>query len=245
MDPAHTFTLHAIPQWRGMDHFAPTFGDRPEFVFTETPIGMIYAAARRIGDNVWVRSAESLGPNLRRITSIFETAQVTKSAVPPFVTFWTLPVDDEHSITFFVSHVADDDPMPFEKRRALEVFGQYDDRPYAERQWIPGDYDAQVGQGPISSSREHLGSQDRGVVLFRRYIKRNIEAVQSGNDPHGVYFADPGVLASYANDRVVKASALAGDPDDPAALLAFAEATMADYLANPPLTPLLRAPAHP
>lgn len=239
MDPAHTFTLHAIPQWRGMEHFSPTFGDRPEFVFAQTGTGMIYAAARRIGEHVWVRSAESLGPNLRRITSIFEDAREVKRCVPPFLTFWTLPVDDEHSITFFVSHVTDADPMPFEQRRALEVFGQYNDRPYAERQWIPGDYDAQVSQGPISSTREHLGTQDRGVVQFRRYIRDNIEAVERGDDPQGVYRTDPGTLPSYANDRVVSVTALGGDPDDPAVLRAFAEATVADYLEHPPLAPLL------
>ncbi len=238
MDPAHTFTLHAIPQWRGMRHFSPQMEVRPEFVFTETPIGMIYSAARRVGDHVWVRSAESLGPNLRRITSIFEEATEVKSCSPPFVTFWTLPVDDEHSITFFISHVTGDEPMPFEKRRALEVFGQYDDRPYEERQRIPGDYDAQVSQGPVSSTKEHLGSQDRGVVLFRRYIRRNIEAVERGENPHGVYLEDPGVLPSYANDRVVPVSELSGDPTDPATLAAFAELTAQDYLANPPLTRL-------
>ena len=47
---------------------------------------------------------------------------------------WTLPVDDENSINFYISHVRDDDRMPAEKRRELESFGQYkDDRPYAER----------------------------------------------------------------------------------------------------------------
>jgi phenylpropionate dioxygenase-like ring-hydroxylating dioxygenase large terminal subunit len=243
MDPAHTFTLHAIPQWRGMRHFSPQMEVRPEFIFTETPTGMIYSAARRVGENVWIRSAESLGPNLRRITSIFEEAAQCKSASPPFLTFWTLPVDDSHSITFFISHVARDEPMPFEKRRALEVFGQYNDRPYEERQWIPGDYDAQVSQGPTSSTKEHLGSQDRGVVLFRRYIRRNIEAVERGDDPHGVYLSDPGILPSYANDRVVPVSAVDGDPNDPKALAAFAELTAQDYLANPPMRVLRERPA--
>jgi phenylpropionate dioxygenase-like ring-hydroxylating dioxygenase large terminal subunit len=241
MDPAHTFTLHAVPQWRGMEHFAPSFERRPEFVFGETPVGMVYAAARRVGEHVWVRSAESFAGNMRRITSIFERASAPRRCSPPFVTFWTLPVDDEHSITFFVSHVGDDDPMPFEQRRALEVFGQYPDRPYAERQWIPGDYDAQVGQGPISSAREHLGSQDRGVVMFRRYMRRNMEAVERGESPHGVHLTDPGILPTYANDRVVPLSEVEGDTDDPAVLRAFAERTLADYLANPPLAPLLHA----
>ena len=83
--------------------------------------------------------------------------------------------------------------MPWEKRREIEKFGQYQgDRPYAERQWIPGDYDAMSSQGAINPhSSETLGSQDRGVVMFRRYVRRGIEAVRPAQDPQG-FFMTPG-----------------------------------------------------
>ena len=95
------------------------------------------------------------------------------------MTFWTLPVDDDQSVNFFISHVGENEAMPFEQRRKLELFGQYEDRPYGERQWIPGDHDAQVGQGPINvHAMEHLGTQDRGIVMFRRFVRRGIQAVK-------------------------------------------------------------------
>ena len=39
-------------------------------------------------------------------------------------------------------------------------------------------------------SEEHLAASDRGVVMFRRLLRQQIEAVQAGRDPLGVIF-DP------------------------------------------------------
>src|SRR3974390_3769436 len=115
------------------------------------------------------------------------------------MSFWSLPVDDDMTRQFFISHVADNEAMPFEKRRYLEVFGQTADRPYDERQWIPGDNDAMVSQGAINvHALEHLGTPDRGVVLFRRYVRRGIEAVQRGEDPHGFYLSEADVPPTFA-----------------------------------------------
>jgi 5,5'-dehydrodivanillate O-demethylase len=42
-------------------------------------------------------------------------------------------------------------------------------------------------QGPIANrTREHLGTSDRGIVMFRAMLKRSIEAVEQGRDPPGV-----------------------------------------------------------
>jgi phenylpropionate dioxygenase-like ring-hydroxylating dioxygenase large terminal subunit len=123
MDPAHTATLHAIPQLRGTDHFATEFGNFPELItWAETPAGYIYMAVRQMGENVWVRSAEALGPTMRCISSIFENGATRKPASLPFMSFWILPVDDDETCHFFVSHVSDEETMPFEQRRALENF---------------------------------------------------------------------------------------------------------------------------
>jgi len=191
-----------------------------------------------VGDNVWTRSAETLGPNMKRIGSLFEKAESVKAYSLPFLTIWTTPADDTHSFTLFVSHVAPDEEMPFEKRRAMEAFGQYNDRPYSERQWIPGDYDAQISQGPIASKREHLVSQDRGVVMFRRRMRADIEAVERGATPSGVYLSDPGIVPTYANDRVVPASAVPGGSTDADALAEYSAAVAQEYLSRPPLREL-------
>jgi hypothetical protein len=61
----------------------------------------------------------------------------------------------------------------------------------AEHQRMPNDYEAQVGQGAITlHSEERLAATDRGVVMFRRKLREQIDAVREGRDPVGVVF-DP------------------------------------------------------
>ena len=56
---------------------------------------------------------------------------------------------------------------------------------------FPGDFEAQSGQGAISlHSEEHLVTSDRGVMLQRRILEKQIEVVAAGGDPLGVNF-DP------------------------------------------------------
>lgn len=237
VDPHHTNILHTIPQRRGVEHFADEFGGFPELTFMETPAGGMYLAARQSGDNIWVRSAEYFGPTIHCISSIFEGGLEAKDATPPFLTFWTLPVDDDHSINFFVSHVTREETIPFEKRRALEVFGQIEDRPYAERQYLPGDHEAQTGQGPINiTALEHLGTHDRGIALFRRFVRQGIKAVAAGRDPKGFYLDEAQVPPTFANDRVVSIDGIGGSPADPAVLVRLAESVGRDYLQRSPMS---------
>jgi phenylpropionate dioxygenase-like ring-hydroxylating dioxygenase large terminal subunit len=49
MDPVHTAFLHTIVTG---SQFTDEFGKVPELDFVETPVGMIYVATRRVGDNV-------------------------------------------------------------------------------------------------------------------------------------------------------------------------------------------------
>ena len=60
-----------------------------------------------------------------------------------------------------------------------------------EHRQFPGDYEAQVSQGDIAMhSQEHLASTDRGIVMLRRFLLQQFEAVAQGMDPAGVNF-DP------------------------------------------------------
>ena len=242
VDPHHTHFLHVIPQLRGMDHFANEFGNFPEMTWAETPGGIAYFAARRVGDNVWVRSSEVQGSSVHIINSIFESGRDRKPASRPFLSFWSLPVDDENTVNFFVSHVADDEAMPFEERRRLEIFGQNADRPYRDRQWIPGDNEAMASQGPVNvHAMEQLGSLDRGVAMYRRYVRAGIEAVARGEVPAGVYRDEADVPPTYANDLVVGIDEFPGNADDPEALLRFAQSLPARYAAAPPMHALKQA----
>jgi hypothetical protein len=60
-----------------------------------------------------------------------------------------------------------------------------------EHQLHPGDYEAQVGQGPITiHSEEHFVQSDRGIVMIRRMLQDEIDNIEAGRDPIGVTF-DP------------------------------------------------------
>ena len=129
-----------------------------------------------------------------------------------------------------------DGTMPFEERHWLEMFGQTDERPYRDRQWIPGDHDTQVSQGPINPhALEHLGTQDRGLILFRQMVRRDIDTVRNGGDPKGYFPPGTAVAPSFANDRIVPVAEIGGDADDPAVLVAYAELLAGEYLTTPPM----------
>lgn len=249
MDPAHTATLHALPG----NPFGITFGVFPELDFFETPAGMIYVGTRRVNDKVWVRSTDVLMPNIHCVSSIREEGRDLKRVSPPWMTIWTVPVDDENSITFPFRHIAKNtqsdigegnrvlkDTAEEQRRVNLGIgLGQTGDRPYEERQRVPGDYDAMISQGAIPKhSKENLGTLDRGVTMFRRMLRRSIEAVQRGEDPPYLYRLDGTPTPTYGTDRVVPLEELGGDPEDPRVLKAFGEKTAREYLAHPPLQAL-------
>jgi len=90
----------------------------------------------------------------------------------------------------------------------IDFIGQTEDeRSYAERQQVPGDYEAIAGQGDIAeSARWNLNHGDRGVVMMRRLITENIDALAGGEDYKTIERArkTAGVLATYTRDSVMK-----------------------------------------
>lgn len=239
VDPHHTAILHMIPHMRDetKDRFADEFGVSPELTWVETPNGCIYLGVRVVGDMVWVRSAEIVYPHIHTISSVVESGRVAKYSSAPFLTLWTLPVDSEHSIQFYLSHYVDGGLSP-EVREPLEKFGQYhNDRSYEDRQWIPGDVDAQESQGAVNAhGLEHLGTLDRGVTMFRKMIRRGIDAVANGeHPPHGFYLSQSDVPPTYANDYIVPVAEAGIDPNDPAALRAFSLTVWEKYQQRSPM----------
>jgi len=102
---------------------------------------------------------------------------------------FTVPVDDTNSRMLFSARM-----RPDTDRRAgtgLANMKPWTQMTLEERQDTPGDYEAQVGQGPISlHSEEHLATSDRGIAMQRRMLERDIKTVMAGGDPEGVIF-DP------------------------------------------------------
>jgi nitrite reductase/ring-hydroxylating ferredoxin subunit len=213
MDPAHLAFLHALP---GSQGFTEDLGALGEWDWMETPAGMVYIDTRRQGDRVWVRVADFIPPNIHQFPPNADPMAQRNSINRPQATTWAVPLDDTHTMQIGFYRAPEDR----EPRRGAG-FGQDGDRPYEERQRVPGDYDAQVSiHGGVSRHRlEHLASTDRGVTMLRNMIRRGIRAVESGTDPGHSGPRNGQVVRTYAHDRVVAGIPPAATPEEDNRLL--------------------------
>ena len=100
---------------------------------------------------------------------------------------WVLPLDD----TSFRIYVAGRVKQSGDIGRMRSKFNgkSWQEMQEEEHQKHPGDYEAQVGQGPITlHSEEHFGQSDRGVLMLRRMLQQQLDALAEGEDPIGVSF---------------------------------------------------------
>ena len=91
---------------------------------------------------------------------------------------WVLPIDD----TSFRIYVAGRVKQTGDIGRMRSKFNGkfWWDMNEEEHRAYPGDYEAQVGQGPITlHSEEHFGQSDRGVVMVRRMLREQLDAHRS------------------------------------------------------------------
>ncbi len=206
MDPFHVPILHGSfsgPQ------FVEQMALMPEVSYAATSRGVKCLQVRKLDEGrIFNRVTEAVMPTLRLVAS----PRVTKYARATSIG-WVLPIDD----TSFRIYAAGRVRKPGE---LLEGTSRYAGKRWSEltteeHQRLPGDYEAQTGQGAITlHSEEHLVSSDRGVALVRRVLKEQIEIVKSGGDPTGVYFGmDQPVVRTEAGNYLVERDAVeAGRP---------------------------------
>jgi nitrite reductase/ring-hydroxylating ferredoxin subunit len=169
MDPVHTAFLHALSSGY---QFTEAFGVVPELDWMTTEAGMVYIATRRVGELVWVRVCDFMPPNVHQFTREIEEATQAKAASRPVIIRWAVPNDDGQTTNFELAQVDPAWELTAEQV-AQPGFGQSDDRPYADRQRQPADFDAQASQRRIAvHGLEHLASTDRGVIMLRRIVRR-------------------------------------------------------------------------
>lgn len=207
MDPIHSVFLHT--RMSGVQ-FSDSFGALPIVKYRQTELGVISTAVRRIGDFVWVRVNDDLTPNVAQFGPPWENGAEEKLFVPPAITRWITPIDDTHCMTIGWRHCNEIvDPQrrirPDEiGLETVDFFGQTPDRPYEDRQREPGDWDAQVSQGPMAvHALETLGTTDIGIALLRKNVQRGVEAVKEGRALKELALVD-GVLSTYAHDTVLR-----------------------------------------
>ena len=98
----------------------------------------------------------------------------------------------------------------------IDFIGQTEDeRPYQERQRVPGDFEAIVSQRRIAVHRmEHLTGADIGVAMLRRLVRRGIRAVKAGKPFTSPLRRSNRLIPTYTSDSVLKIpSGNAGERD--------------------------------
>jgi nitrite reductase/ring-hydroxylating ferredoxin subunit len=204
MDPIHVSFLHTIAS--GVQ-FNEKFAEVPEMEWMLTPTGMVYIATRRVGENIWVRMADSIMPNIAQVPATIEDGTEEKTFSRPEATNWAVPISDTETMIFAFKRYR----VVAGKRIDLSATRPFDtrsgDRPYEERQRRPGDYEAQTSQRPIAVHKlEHLVSSDRGVIMYRKLIREGIRSLKNGRrlPEHHAALNPDGPVPTYGQDTVMR-----------------------------------------
>jgi len=194
MDPYHVFILHnAIsgPQ------FDPRLQIWPTIAWQRHPWGVTSTQDRQLDDGTTLhRITETRFPNIRVVaTPTLSVLGKTNNMS------WAIPIDDTTTRVVAMLRI-----QKGGEAQGLPTYGgkSWFDLDEEEHQRYPGDYETQVGQGPITRhSTERLSSTDRGVSIVRRQFKEQVQAVVDGSDPIGVSFQDQPSRTIIAGNYVI------------------------------------------
>jgi phenylpropionate dioxygenase-like ring-hydroxylating dioxygenase large terminal subunit len=192
-DALHVPILHGA--FSGVQ-FVAQMGIMPKVRWEYSPFGVKTISARVLDDGkVHYRVTEAALPTLRVVPNprVERYARVESLG-------WTLPIDDTHFRIYVAGRVRAKGDLGRERSRMNRKL--WHELTPEEHQKFPGDWEAQVGQGPITMhSDEHLATSDQGVVMLRRLLQRQLEALTEGHDPAGVSFdpAAPPVVFEAGN----------------------------------------------
>ncbi|MDE0057208.1 MAG: hypothetical protein OXP07_03730 [Defluviicoccus sp.] len=133
-----------------------------------------------------MRASDVILPNAAQF-GLAEVASEEKFALCAWVSRWIVPIDDTNAYAIGLRHfnpvidphqTGDPDGVGLGK---VDFPGQVAAPSHAEGQRNPGDFEAQVAQGPITiHANETRGVTDEGVIMARRQIRRGIRAVKRG-----------------------------------------------------------------
>lgn len=247
MDPMHASFLHS--RERDM-HFASTWGQLPLLEWYEGDWKMNLTMTRRLGDMIWVTIQETTYPANSSVGYLWEEGTDEKYFTRIGFTKWTVPHDDTHCMIIAWRHFGDIDVKGAGRpelvgKQTVDFPGQTGTEPYDERRRNPNDFEAQVGQGPVSvHATENLVAHDQGVTLLRKNIREGIEAVQRG-DPIPRPAQNGFLLSCYAQNTVLPIPARPGEDDNElmraVAKAAFDTVASGDGMAEPARTAHIRA----
>ncbi|MDQ8730027.1 aromatic ring-hydroxylating dioxygenase subunit alpha [Bradyrhizobium sp. LHD-71] len=180
VDPYHVPVLHGSfsgPQFTNM------MAALPEVRFEKSSCGVTVRSIRKQENGkIFYRITEAVLPTLRVVPNprVAEFARVESIG-------WVLPMDDTSFRIYVAGRVKNAGDIGRMRSKFEGKF--WSEMTEQEHQRLPGDYEAQVGQGPVTiHSEEHFGQTDRGIVMLRRMLKDQLDALAVGRDPVGVSF---------------------------------------------------------
>jgi phenylpropionate dioxygenase-like ring-hydroxylating dioxygenase large terminal subunit len=234
MDPIHTVYLHTRVS---NVQFEPTWGVTPMIEFHDGDQHLYSTLTYRWGDNIWVRTQQTVFPSFSGVGAFWEDATKEKVFFRSSITKWTVPIDDTHCMIIAWRHFGEGiDPDGRGKRdevgvETVDFEGQTEQRSHYERQTTPGDYEAQVSQGAISShASENLGSTDKGLMMLRRRLRMGIRDVADGKLPPRPD-PDDAEIPLYIQDTVMTVPQTPGE-DDEALMKSVTDAVMEVVIAG-------------
>ena len=199
LDAYHVPVLHG--NFSGTQ-FTELMNEMPDVEWEYTPFGVKTVSRRRVdGGKIFHRVTEVALPTLRVVPNPLVGKYGRVESIG-----WTLPIDDTHYRIYTAGRVKEKGVF-LPRGTGAAAPRRWEDMMAEQRRAAPGDWEAQTGQGPITfHSDEHLVTSDRGIVLLRRLLKRQVEAIVSGEDPIGVNF-DPSAapVVFEASNRLIDA----------------------------------------
>ncbi len=173
IDPVHFEWMHGNWSVRLRNKGEPYGPKHLKLDFDEFDFGLLYkriTTSTNEQDPLWTVGRVLLWPNAFFLGNHFE---------------WRVPVDDTHtlSVGWFYK------PVPLDRRpyRQSSIPTWHSPiKDEATGRWISShvinqDIIGWVGQGAITDrTQEHLGQSDKGIVLFRRRLFAELEAMKSG-----------------------------------------------------------------
>jgi hypothetical protein len=166
---------------------------------------------RRWKDNLWVRSGDTVLPNMNQGGSLWEKAENSKYYLRHALSRWMRPIDDTNTDIIgwrLFNNKVDPDHQGDKSqigKGMIDFIGQTEDeRSYHERQSVPGDFEVIVSQRPIAvHSMEHRTGADIAVAMLRRLVCHGIRAVKAGkfytSPPHD----SNRLIPTYTSDSVL------------------------------------------
>ena len=210
MDPFHSVFLHTRVT---RAHFNPAWGAMPivEWIPYPSKTGIYLTNARRWQQYLWIRTAEVILPNFAQPPDIYQNPDREKFFPRVGISKWTVPISDTSCRIVGWRHFNETLDLQGKGDRSkvglnrIDFLGQTGvERSYEEGQRLPGDYEAQIGQGPITvHALETLGKTDTGVAMYRRMLRRGIRAVAAGEALPRPEKNEDGYVASMAGDVIV------------------------------------------